>query len=112
MNDTGFKISDASASGWSACMRARRRGSWPIPFELEQNPEFHMGGGGLYGTAGRLHQVHPDDPQQGKGNGNQVLKPETVALMGQNHIGEINVGKMTSAAAALHQRCRSLSRTW
>ena len=23
----------------------------PIPFELEQSPEFHMGGGGLYGTA-------------------------------------------------------------
>src|SRR3984957_19592670 len=34
---------------------------------------------------------------KGKGNGNQVLKPETVALMGQNHIGELNMGKLTTA---------------
>jgi CubicO group peptidase (beta-lactamase class C family) len=26
-----------------------------------------------------------------------VLKPETVAMMGQNHIGELNMGKMTTA---------------
>jgi CubicO group peptidase (beta-lactamase class C family) len=34
---------------------------------------------------------------KGRGNGNQVLKPETVALMGQNHIGELTMGKMTTA---------------
>ena len=28
-----------------------------------------------------------------------MLKPETVALMGQNHIGELNVGKLASAIA-------------
>jgi CubicO group peptidase (beta-lactamase class C family) len=36
---------------------------------------------------------------KGRGNGNQVLKPETVAMMGQNHIGELNMTKMTSAVA-------------
>src|SRR5262249_16041234 len=35
---------------------------------------------------------------KGKGNGNQVLKAETVATMGQNHIGDLNVTKMTTAA--------------
>ena len=35
---------------------------------------------------------------KGRGNGNQVLKPETVALMGQNHIGDLTMGKMTSVA--------------
>jgi CubicO group peptidase (beta-lactamase class C family) len=34
---------------------------------------------------------------KGRGNGNQVLKPETVALMGQNHIGDLNMTKMNSA---------------
>jgi CubicO group peptidase (beta-lactamase class C family) len=34
---------------------------------------------------------------KGSGNGNQVLKPETVALMSQNQMGEINVTKMHSA---------------
>ena len=54
----------AQAAGRHACAR-RGRPLAPIPFELEQDPEFHMGGGGLYRHRGRLHQVHPDDPEQG-----------------------------------------------
>ena len=34
---------------------------------------------------------------KGRGNGNQLLKPETVAMMGQNHIGDLNMTKMISA---------------
>src|SRR5882724_8349227 len=34
---------------------------------------------------------------KGRGNGNQVLKAETVATMGQNHMGDLNVTKMISA---------------
>jgi CubicO group peptidase (beta-lactamase class C family) len=70
----------------------------PIPFELEQDPEFHMGGGGLYGTAGDYIKFCQMILNKGKGNGNQVLKPETVATMGQNHIGDLNVTKLTTAA--------------
>ena len=81
----------------------------PIPFELEQEPEFHMGGGGLYGTAGDYIKFTQMILNKGKGNGNQVLKPETVAMMGQNHIGELTMAKMTTAVAWAHQRCRSLS---
>jgi len=68
-----------------------------IPFELEQNPEFHMGGGGLYGTAADYIKFTQMILNKGKGNGNQVLKAETVATMGQNHIGELNMTKMVSA---------------
>ena len=71
----------------------------PIPFELEQEPEFHMGGGGLYGTAGDYIKFTQMILNKGRGNGNQLLKPETVATMGQNHIGELTMGKMTSAVA-------------
>jgi methyl acetate hydrolase len=35
---------------------------------------------------------------RGKGGGNQVLKAETVALMSQNNMGDLNVTKMISAA--------------
>src|SRR5205085_10479436 len=35
---------------------------------------------------------------KGRGNGNQVLKAETIATMGQNHIGDLAMGKMTTAA--------------
>ena len=34
--------------------------------------------------------------REGAGNGNQLLKPETIAIMGQNHIGALNVTKMVS----------------
>ncbi|WP_342725327.1 serine hydrolase domain-containing protein [Bradyrhizobium sp. B097] len=99
MSDTGFKISDdmrkrlvgMHARGEDGALAA-------IPFELEQNPEFHMGGGGLYSTAADYLKFCQMILNKGKGNGNQVLKAETVATMGQNHIGDLTVGKMTSAA--------------
>jgi CubicO group peptidase (beta-lactamase class C family) len=69
----------------------------PLAFELEQNPEFHMGGGGLYGTAGDYIKFCQMILNKGRANGNQVLKPETIALMAQNNIGDLVVTKMTSA---------------
>ena len=68
-----------------------------------------MGGGGLYCTAGDYIKFTQMILNKGSGNGNQVLKAETVAMMGQNHIGDLNMTKMT-AAAPFDQRCRSLSR--
>jgi len=70
----------------------------PMPFELEQNPEFHMGGGGLYGTAADYIKFTQMILNKGRGNGNQLLKPETVALMSQNHIGDLTIGKMPTMA--------------
>ena len=58
-----------------------------------------MGGGGLYGTAGDYIKFTQMILNKGKGNGNQVLKPETVALMGQNHIGDLVQTRMISAVA-------------
>src|SRR6188768_729563 len=52
MNDTGFKITDSMRQRLVGMHARGEDGALaPIPFELEQNPEFHMGGGGLYGTA-------------------------------------------------------------
>jgi CubicO group peptidase (beta-lactamase class C family) len=100
MNDTGFKIGDAQRKRLVAMHARGEDGSLaPIPFELEQEPEFHMGGGGLYGTAGDYIKFTRMILNKGRSDGNQVLKSETVALMGQNHIGELNVPKLTSAVA-------------
>ena len=111
MTDTGFKIGDAQRQRLVGMHARGEDGSLaPIPFELEQNPEFHMGGGGLYGTAADYIKFTQMMLNKGRGNGNQVLKPETVALMGQNHIGDLNMTKMNSAVAVRDQRCRSLSR--
>jgi methyl acetate hydrolase len=98
MGDTGFKIGAEQRKRLVGMHARGADGSLaPIPFELEQEPEFHMGGGGLYGTAADYIKFTQMILNKGRGNGNQVLKPETVALMGQNNIGELNMGKMTTA---------------
>jgi methyl acetate hydrolase len=98
MSDTGFKLGDSQRQRLVGMHTRGPDGTLtPIPFELEQDPEFHMGGGGLYGTAGDYIKFTQMILNKGKGNGTQVLKAETVATMGQNHIGEINMTKMFSA---------------
>jgi methyl acetate hydrolase len=98
MSDTGFKINDAMRKRLVGMHARGEDGALAaIPFELEQAPEFHMGGGGLYGTAADYIKFTQMILNKGKGNGNQVLKPETVATMGENHIGDLTMGKMTTA---------------
>src|SRR6201994_3215776 len=100
MTETGFKIRVSQRKRLVGVHARGEDGSLaPIPFEIEQDPEFHMGGGGLYGTAGDYLKFTQMILNKGRGNGNQVLKPETVAMMGKNHIGELNMTKMTSAVA-------------
>jgi CubicO group peptidase (beta-lactamase class C family) len=98
MSDTAFKIGDSMRK---RLVRMHARGAdgslAPIDFELEQEPEFHMGGGGLYSTAGDYIKFTQMILNKGRGNGNQVLKPETVAMMTQNHIGDLGVTRMISA---------------
>jgi len=100
MNDTGFKISDSMRKRLVGMHARAPEGLGPFPFEMEQAPEFHMGGGGLYGTAADYIKFTQMILNKGKANGNQVLKPETVALMGQNNIGAIEVGKLPTALPA------------
>jgi methyl acetate hydrolase len=99
MNDTGFKLTDTMRQRLVGMHARGADGKLEIfPFELEQNPEFHMGGGGLYSTAGDYIKFTQMILDKGRGNGNQVLKPETVATMSQNNIGDLVVTKMVSAA--------------
>ena len=99
MSDTAFKISENMRQRLVATHARGEDGSLaPTPFEIEQDPEFHMGGGGLYSTAHDYIKFTQMILNKGRGNGNQLLKPETVELMGQNHIGDLTIGKMTSMA--------------
>jgi methyl acetate hydrolase len=99
MNDTAFKITDNMRQRLVATHARGEDGSLaPIPFEIEQNPEFHMGGGGLYSTAADYIKFTQMILNKGRGNGNQVLKPETVESMSKNHIGDLTIGKMTTVA--------------
>jgi methyl acetate hydrolase len=100
MTDTGFRIGESQRRRLVTVHQREPDGSLaPMAFELDQEPEFHMGGGGLYGTAGDYIKFTQMILNKGRGNGNQLLKPETVAMMGQNHIGELTMTRMTSAVA-------------
>jgi len=101
MNDTGFRLGDAQRQRLVGMHARNQDGSLKtIPFEVEQNPEFHMGGGGLYGTAIDYIKFTQMILNHGRGNGHQVLKAETVATMGQNHIGDLTTTRMNSAIAS------------
>jgi methyl acetate hydrolase len=100
MPDTDFRIGESQRRRLVTVHQREPDGSLaPMAFELDQEPEFHMGGGGLYGTAGDYIKFTQMILNKGRGNGNQLLKPETVAMMGQNHIGELTMTRMTSAVA-------------
>jgi len=100
MANTAFKIGEEQRKRLVGMHARGPDGSLaPIPFELEQDPEFHMGGGGLYSTAADYIRFTQMILNKGRGSGGQVLKPETVEMMAQNHIGELNMTRMTSHVA-------------
>jgi CubicO group peptidase (beta-lactamase class C family) len=92
MADTGFLISSAQKAR-VATMYNRKEGASlaATPFEMPQRPEFFMGGGALFSTPRDYIAFLQMLLNNGSFNGAQVLKPKTVALMGQNHIGDLNV---------------------
>src|SRR5205807_342721 len=68
-----------------------------IPFEVPQEPEFFMGGGGLYSVATDYLTFLRMLLHDGELNGARILKPETVAEMSRNQIGDITVGLLKTA---------------
>src|SRR3984885_1081347 len=71
MTDTGFKISDNMRKRLVGMhIRGEDGKLAPMPFELEQNPEFYMGGGGLYSTAADYIKFCQMILNKGSGNGN------------------------------------------
>ena len=75
-----------------------------MDLEIPQEPEFEMGGGGLYSTAGDYLQFVRMILNRGKAGSTQVLKPETVDLMSRNNMGDIRVVPAEDGGAAALQR--------
>jgi methyl acetate hydrolase len=102
MQDTAFKLTPerrARLVGMHA--RGEDGALAPIPFEVPQEPEFEMGGGGLYSTAADYLAFQRIFLNQGRANGRQVLQPETVRMMSHNAIGDLHVRQLKTAAPAL-----------
>jgi methyl acetate hydrolase len=102
MKDTGFKLSAAQKARASAVHQRDDKGALAaIEFGLPENPEFLMGGGGLYGTASDYLAFAQMIMNGGTHKGAQVLRRETVDQMSQNHIGPIEITELKTAIPPL-----------
>jgi methyl acetate hydrolase len=98
MTDTEYAISSAQQTRLVSAHQRKPDGALQ-PFEVKDPPwrEFWSGGGGLNST-GRDYLVFLQMMlHQGRFNNAQLLRPATVALMGQNQIGDINAGILKTA---------------
>jgi methyl acetate hydrolase len=102
MQDTGFILNTDRRQRLAELHQRDPDGTLhPIDQMMTQTPEFYMGGAGLYGTAGDYAVFIQMMLNEGRSReGLQVLKPETVALMGENSIGDLQAGALKSVIPA------------
>jgi methyl acetate hydrolase len=101
MTDTVFKLQPEHRSRLVGMHARGEDGALtPIEFEIPQEPEFQMGGGGLYGTAADYLAFQQLFLNEGQAGAHQVLKRETVAMMTQNAIGDLNVRRLVTVKPA------------
>jgi len=101
MKNTAFKITPAMRARLAKVHQRGEDGKLePIDLEIPQDPEFEMGGGGLYSTARDYLVFVRMMLNEGRVNGNQVLQPATVADMSRNSMGNIKVTMLKTAAPA------------
>jgi CubicO group peptidase (beta-lactamase class C family) len=97
MTDTGFRIGDAQRQRLAKIHARTPDGLTSTATEIPQDPEFHMGGGGLYATVGDYLKFARMIMHGGTLDGVQVLRPETVATMSRNAMGDLVCNPMKSA---------------
>ncbi|MEQ9642185.1 MAG: serine hydrolase domain-containing protein [Alphaproteobacteria bacterium] len=99
MTSIGFKLTEDMRSRLVGMHTYGEDGKLgPMEFEIPQQPEFEMGGGGMYGTVADYTKFMQVFLNAGKGaNGHQLLKPETVAEMSRNNIGDVDVVALKTA---------------
>lgn len=94
MQDTAFRITPSMRTRLAKIhQRTEEGGLVPLPdLELPQEPEFEMGGGGLYGTVADYAKFIRMMLNEGRADdGTQVLAPATVAMMSRPAIADPSV---------------------
>ena len=102
MASTAFRITPDMRAR-KAKVHARQPGGGLVATETEvpQEPEFEPGGGGLYSTLSDYQRFMRMILNGGRGNGNRLLRPETVALMSKNAMGSLRVEMLRTQNPAL-----------
>jgi methyl acetate hydrolase len=116
MGDTAFRLRpDMRARLAKIHQRGDDDGFAPLDLEIPQEPEFEMGGGGLYGTAVDYLKFVRMILNLGAANGHRVLQPETVELMAQNQMGACRVSLLRTAMTPLSNDAEffpGMPKTW
>jgi methyl acetate hydrolase len=103
MKDSGY-VTSPEQRARQARVHARQADGGLVPQPLEAppvTPEFWSGGGPLYSTARDYLAFLQMLLHGGSFNGTRLLRPETVALMGRNHTGNISAGILKTHMPAL-----------
>jgi CubicO group peptidase (beta-lactamase class C family) len=84
----------------AAAIHARMPDDSLVAVDLQpaENPEFEMGGGGLHSTMSDYGNFMRMIRNDGELDGTRVLDADTVAQMCSNHIGELRVSRLETAA--------------
>jgi methyl acetate hydrolase len=116
MSDTAFVIAPQQRAREASVHRRGPDGSLTAePMEQNSPRQSFSGGGGIYSTAPDYLTLIRALLAGGALDGARILRPETVALMGQNQIGEIDVGVLKTTVPALSNDvdlCPGVSRKW
>ena len=98
MTDTGFLIGSAQKERVATLYKRQSDGAlMPVPFEINQRPEFFMGGGGLFSTPRDYMVFLQMLLNKGRHRNTSILRPQTVATMLSNQIGDLRVVGMRTA---------------
>jgi len=117
MRDTAFKITDDMRQRLAKIHQRGDDDRFEPQLELEipQAPEFEMGGGGLYGTIQDYAKFVRMILNQGRADGQQVLKSETVQMMSVNQMGDCRVCMLKTAMPPLSNDAEffpGMPKTW
>lgn len=98
MRDSGFVIGPSQRERLAGMHARRADGSLKsIPHEIPQDPEFFMGGGGVYSTGPDYLRFLRLLLGDGELDGTRILAAETVKEMNRNQIGDLNVTLLKTA---------------
>src|SRR6266436_7165111 len=102
MNDTGFSLNEKQrAREASLHVRDANGKLVPQPLEKPNVPKAFSGGGGIYSTAPDYLTLLQALLNGGSFQGAGILRPETVALMSANQIGDLEAGILKTTNPAL-----------
>lgn len=117
MRDSAFRITPGMRARLAKMHQRDAAGAIaPLPdFEIPQEPEFEMGGGGLYSTAADYARFLRMILNRGELDGARVLRAETVAQMAADQIPGLEVQPLRTQVPALSEDAEffpGLSKGW